>query len=143
MSVTRTFMMMAALSVVVGNTANAQPGPANHPMSEIELDRKLVEQGSLPPSVLTIDAELAKLPRTDPRTLQLMKQRLAAIQQHSDGLREQQETMLREQQNRLHVIQTLTNLADRPPPQQQPQEQQPEQRMCAVNNGQVGYLRPC
>lgn len=112
-------------------------------MSEIELDRKLVEQGSLPRSVLKIDAELAKLPRTDPRALQLMKQKLAVTQQHADGLREQQDNWTREQQERLGAVGALTRLSDRASAQQEPQAQEQEQRMCAVNNGQVGYLRPC
>ena len=136
-------MMMAALSALGGNTAHAQAGPTNHPMSEIELDRKLVEQGSLPPSVLKIDAELARLPRTDPRALQLMKQKFVITQQHADGLREQQDARTREQQERLRAVGALTKLSDRASSQQQPQQQEQEQRMCAVNNGQVGYLRPC
>ena len=136
-------MMLAAVSALGGTTAHAQTGSTNQPMSGLELDRKLVEQGSLPPSVLKIDAELAKVPPTSPRALQLMKQKLAVTQQHADGLREQQDTRTREQQERLRAVGALTRLSDRASEQQQPHAPEQEQRMCAVNNGQVGYLRPC
>ncbi|GAB5343226.1 hypothetical protein [Pseudomonas fluorescens] len=116
-------MVLSALSVLGGCAANNAGTAARDPMTVIEMDRKMVAMGLLPPSVLEIDAELEKVSPDSPRALELRKQKLAVTLQQRDKLRAEDA-----------VYPAVGAPA-------QPEEQ--EQRMCSVNNGASTYLVPC
>ncbi|KJZ52965.1 hypothetical protein [Pseudomonas marginalis] len=116
-------MVLSALSVLGGCAANNAGTAARDPMSVIEMDRKMVAMGLLPPSVLEIDAELEKVSPDSPRALELRKQKLTVTLQQRDKLQAQEAAY--------RAVEAT------------PQPEEQEQRMCSVNNGSSTNLVPC
>lgn len=129
---------LVALSITgaFAGYANAQ---TDYPNSEsitrmlkqsLETDRKGVEMGFLPPSILKIDEELLRTPANSPKARQLHAQYVALMR--ADRSKAHKELEASEAKRAMHPSTGSPS---------QPQGQQ--QRMCSVNNGSSTSLVPC
>ncbi|WP_185753868.1 hypothetical protein [Pseudomonas marginalis] len=96
----------------------------------LKADRKMVEAGSMSPSVLKIDEELLTIPIDSPKAIPLENKKSAIMKADNDEAHE-----------RFERAQAAS--ASHPPVRGASQPQEQEQRMCSVNNGSATYLEPC